>query len=936
MSSVVKAIKKVVKSAVDFIKDVVVTIWKEVIVPIIEEIVAIFGIVDELVVDVSKISTKLYSENKEPPSKNAIIRAVLGNSKDTDPTRAFFDHYWFQINSTKVSLTTYYRYGLNKSPEGLPDATMNGTSIPESALAAAVVSEFGTNATVKSASSIYPTELQHFQYVLQASPHNFKAPTSTLTHNDSVSGVLYSDWGIDEIFFNTLNSNYELTLTRQSELAQFWITGDESVIEGDTASYTVHSTRIVPAGKSITVDLVYGGTASGGDYTPVASVVMLEGTAAVSFSIPTIDNAAVDGNREFTISLGAIDNTGTVFETVATRVPSLVSTLIHDDEGSSLLVHGTTVAEGTPNVTVDVSLLGTGGIAFTVDYVTVGGTAIPGADYHTTSGTLSYVGTPGEIQNITVPILTDITDDSGETFSVVLSNCSEPSIDISSQGTVTITDNSAGFSAIDIAVEEILIQPNYVREQSLVVEYYLSSTAPSKDFWAYWIYAVNTNQHPSITPVSDTVTNLELFPLVVLRKNSKSLLAYGTAEEKKSAEAMLLILNMEIETVIDSIESNADISLVRDAYLNISVNPLDTGEGVSKLLWHLFYPIIAETPVASNEKKFFMTVEQGDIQNAVVWSAQTFKPTILGNIGNTNDYTHEIVGDLLRLRTQIDPNRYSEITISDLGTFAAIKYDGHHEVAANKLGDVDFTIAVSWYSINKLSPKEQMNVYEKIIRLDFYAIQETEIRWYETSAFATLFQIVMIIITIVSFGTSSPVTGPAAAASAATSTVVAITIAVAKQIAINYLISAVVSKIAQATGNEALAAIVGVVAAIAFSPGEMNLGNFASMVDAKQLLNLSINFADNLASSYKVTAAEDSKALGEEINEFNSAASARLDEIEEAEYTPIIDAEFSALLRSVDTSAVPAIDGIYQFDAIYNYDSLVGKYNENLLRVGVI
>ena len=59
---------------------------------------------------------------------------------------------------------------------------------------------------------------------------------------------------------------------------------------------------------------------------------------------------------------------------------------------------------------------------YTIDYATVDGSARAGSDYTATSGTLTFV--PGEkhYQQVTVPILDDAVQDSGEQFSLVLSN----------------------------------------------------------------------------------------------------------------------------------------------------------------------------------------------------------------------------------------------------------------------------------------------------------------------------------------------------------------------------------------------------------------------------------------------------------------------------------------------------------------------------------
>ncbi len=59
---------------------------------------------------------------------------------------------------------------------------------------------------------------------------------------------------------------------------------------------------------------------------------------------------------------------------------------------------------------------------YTIDYSTVDGTAKAGSDYTATSGTLTFAPSDKSYKQVTVPILDDSVDDSGEQFSLVLSN----------------------------------------------------------------------------------------------------------------------------------------------------------------------------------------------------------------------------------------------------------------------------------------------------------------------------------------------------------------------------------------------------------------------------------------------------------------------------------------------------------------------------------
>ncbi|MDC6366097.1 MULTISPECIES: beta strand repeat-containing protein [Flavobacteriaceae] len=90
---------------------------------------------------------------------------------------------------------------------------------------------------------------------------------------------------------------------------------------------------------------------------------------------------------------------------------------------------------GTANFTVTHGGTNTLG-PFTLDFQTVDGSALAGSDYTSTSGTLSFSGTIGDTETITVPITNDGVAESAETFTIQFTS--------SSDGTVDITDTATG------------------------------------------------------------------------------------------------------------------------------------------------------------------------------------------------------------------------------------------------------------------------------------------------------------------------------------------------------------------------------------------------------------------------------------------------------------------------------------------------------------
>src|SRR6185436_16978960 len=104
----------------------------------------------------------------------------------------------------------------------------------------------------------------------------------------------------------------------------------------------------------------------------------------------------------------------------------------------------TTIGEAGGSVSLNVSRSGSASGAVSVDYATTSGSATSDIDFASASGTLNWADGDTADKTILVDITNDMTDESGETFTVTLSN---PSGGIplapNSTATETITDDDA-------------------------------------------------------------------------------------------------------------------------------------------------------------------------------------------------------------------------------------------------------------------------------------------------------------------------------------------------------------------------------------------------------------------------------------------------------------------------------------------------------------
>jgi len=149
------------------------------------------------------------------------------------------------------------------------------------------------------------------------------------------------------------------TITDTIDTTTVTLTGNTSIIEGDTASYTVSLTN--PAHSDVTVSINYTGTATNGvDYSGVATVIIHSGQSSANFNITTIDDKLIESPENIVLTIGAVNGGG--FESlVAASVDSggrVITTIIDNDTPQAPTVHdaaATVSEEGLPGGISDTS-----------------------------------------------------------------------------------------------------------------------------------------------------------------------------------------------------------------------------------------------------------------------------------------------------------------------------------------------------------------------------------------------------------------------------------------------------------------------------------------------------------------------------------------------------------------------------------------------------
>lgn len=195
---------------------------------------------------------------------------------------------------------------------------------------------------------------------------------------------------------------------------------------------------------TVTVDYsTSNGTAIGGiDYTNSSGTLSFtEGVTTVSVNVPIIDDTNYEGDESFSVTLANV--TGGSLGS-----PSNATIAIIDDDPlppAGSVQFGNidySVVENAGSVTVIVNRVGGSYGTVTVDYSTLGSSAIGGTDYITTTGTLSFVDGV-TTASINIPIMDDALVEGNENFSINLTNVTGGSLGSPGSATLIITDDDA-------------------------------------------------------------------------------------------------------------------------------------------------------------------------------------------------------------------------------------------------------------------------------------------------------------------------------------------------------------------------------------------------------------------------------------------------------------------------------------------------------------
>ena len=225
------------------------------------------------------------------------------------------------------------------------------------------------------------------------------------------------------------------TITDDDAPPELVIDDAPPVSEGETAEFTVRLSAASGVAVTVSYRTVDGTAVEGADYTGVTGTLRFEaGETAKTIEVATVDDGTQESTENFGVKLSN-PNGATLSDDEGT------GTITDDDAPPELVIDDAPPVSEGETAEFTVRLSGASGIAVTVSYRTVDGTAVEGADYTGVTGTLRFEA--GETaKTIEVATVDDGIQESTENFGVKLSNPNGATLS-DDEGTGTITDDDA-------------------------------------------------------------------------------------------------------------------------------------------------------------------------------------------------------------------------------------------------------------------------------------------------------------------------------------------------------------------------------------------------------------------------------------------------------------------------------------------------------------
>lgn len=434
-----------------------------------------------------------------------------------------------------------------------------------------------------------------------------------------------------------------------------------------------------------------------------------------------------------------------------------------------------------------------------------------------------------------------------------------------------------------------------------------------------WSYNTTAGIHPSLVP-TETGYESPYYPIAILRDDKRNLDEYDKfidipwfgqsltpltdSEEQAvlyhSTQKLLGYIDLDVDSIMEAVKENPDIEVIDDVFVSFSVdiqtqekagieylwtyfNHLAISANVSKALWesfknstgyrgiplsvieiaeggygdfHIeigyhFIDVIEHTGILSKDgKAVYVKSESEPLPGIPVpWTGDSWDPSSI------------------TFSKQTEEDKYISITVYGLKHKSFVHKES--DVYVNMQVSIDrpgsFYIPLDRPIVEQLGSFKETDLFMESLCLIVYAIQETEVKWYQTKAFQILVSVVAIVVSILTLN-------PAAFLASLTWTGAAIAAAVI--IAGIYIARIVLDWLVTKVGGifAILIAIVIIVLTVYFT-GYLNNNMWAEVF---------LKAVSAIVESEQRLAQRELEELQSEIEEFQAEAEAKQEAFEEA------------------------------------------------------
>jgi len=204
VESIIDAVVDVVEAIIDAIGDILEFIWKDILMPVFEFIVGLFGIEDEDVISTQVLTQRVVQDDV----KMSDLMTKIALEEQQAPV-GIIDRLQAYSEITRKRYSGYFTYGDETFLDGLPEGNLRALAINEGVIKTTIDNIYGIDATLISTELGVVDKEAYVGFHLQESygytPYNNVLP---------YGGV---DWSVSNIDYNYTTDVYDVYIRRQED-----------------------------------------------------------------------------------------------------------------------------------------------------------------------------------------------------------------------------------------------------------------------------------------------------------------------------------------------------------------------------------------------------------------------------------------------------------------------------------------------------------------------------------------------------------------------------------------------------------------------------------------------------------------------------------------------------------------------------------------------